>query len=364
MRAIPLRFLAATLVALAPLAAWAQPALPEGLPSQGSLSQGDESAIAAWAEGQWALLGQADPVAARRARRALVEPLLAEDTSPAFRSAVDGVLAEELESALGGDRPFLAINAALLSGWLATDRSVRSLVRAAETGGVAVRYAAVAGVGNAMQAATSSAPAFNEQTGRDAVASLADRLEVTLDRSMLEVHVDALIDAMGVPASRFAGFSDFTAERLTRALGTRLNTLPVDGHLADRVGPLVRAMGELRLQVTQRRREVGEGWRNASLRLLGQAAALGFRYVRAEASGTAPAEGERHRGAVETCLTVASSIPPLLGLDSTTERALAEVDLLGGFAGGDSDRYQRAVGDLLSVLESRFGLRGDAFNLG
>lgn len=348
-------------------AVYAQSELPSGVASKATLNASDESAVASWAQEHWARIDARDPDAARDARRRLVAPLLERSTTAGFRLAMDRALNQSLQSAMAGDDLFRGVNAALLSGWIGSDRSLRSLGVAARGQNVAIRFAAISGMGNTFRAAGLGSPAFEPQAGHDAVDLLAEILESADDRRVLEAVTKALIEAMSVPEAAIPGFGSRSGERLTRSIGHRLNTLPIDDGLAPRLTPLLRAMAEVRAAVQQRRLEISSGWRDAVMEMYGRSGALGFRYVRAERAGTlAGAGGSATRQAVENVLRVAGTMPALLRLDAAVQTQLSGLQLAEAFARAPEDRgasYQNGVNGLIRLLGSQFALPADRFNI-
>ncbi|MFI4881413.1 MAG: hypothetical protein ACIAQU_02385 [Phycisphaerales bacterium JB064] len=362
------RILAVVLAMLMPSVAFAQAELPADIATKSTLSSSDEQAVADWARTNWALVNAESPEAAREARRRLTEPLVRRDTSAAFRLAMDQGIGSELQQAINGSDVYRGVNAALLTGWLATDRAVRSLTSASSSDQVAIRFAAISGLSNAFRAAGFAPVAFEGQVGNEAVTALSDILTKADDRSILDASVKALIDAMAVPEAAIAGFGARSGERLTNAVGERMNTLPMDANLGARVTPLIRAMGEIRTAVTQRRGNIGASWQSAVMQMYGRAGALGFRYVRAERSGTIDAANAQSiRGTVRTALQVAQTTPTLLQLPQATQGRLSAANLVENFQRStqdDGDGYRRAYTNLLGALENDFSLPRDRFNIG
>lgn len=361
------RILAVVLAVMPGVSAFGQRDLPEGMTTRSSLSPSEEQTIAEWAMSNWSMISADAPIESREARRRLVAPLLQPETSAGFRLAMDRALADGLQEAMAGTDVFRGVNAALLSGWLGTDRSVRALTQQVESERVAIRFASVAGLGYAFRVAGIGPVAFQGQVGNDAVDALAGLLAEADNQSLLDASVKSLIEAMAVPEQAIGGFGARSAERLTVAVGARMNTLPIDAQLGDRVRPLLRAMGDIRTQVTQRRGDISQSWRTAVMELLGRAGALGFRYVRAERSGAlGGADTERVRTTVETALRVTGTMPTLLSLDRGVQDRLRALDLASNFALAPQDGgngYQRATNDLFRLLDSDFGLPRDRFNL-
>ena len=366
MRANLPRILAIVLAFVPAIAAFGQDELPEGLTSRTSLSPSEEQAVADWALALWANINAETPTAARDARRRLVEPLLREDTSASFRVAMDQALAESFREAQGD--VFRSVNAYLLMGWLATDRTVRILTDAVEGDQIATRFAAASGLSNSFRAAGFAPVAFQAQVGNAAADTLAGVLSTSNDQHMLDASAKALIDALAMPESAIAGFSARAGERMTRAVGERMNTLPIDGQLGNRLNPLLRAMAEIRTAVTQRRGDVGASWQNAIMEMYGRAGALGFRYVRAERAGQiGGAEAERGRRTVENTIQVAGTISPLLRIDRAMQDRLAGFELAESFdraEDGDGDEFQRSATSLIRLLDDEFNLPSDRFNIG
>lgn len=360
------RLLAVMLAIMPGALAFGQNDLPADLHSKSSLSPSEEQTIANWALANWALIDGEAPDDARNARRRLVEPLLRAETTASFRLAMDRAIGAQLQAAMNGDDVFRGVNAALLSGWLGTDRSVRSLTLAIQGPRVAIRFSSVAGLGNAFRVAGIAPVAFQAQVGDEAVVALADVLGSSNDRSMLDATTKALIEAMSVPDAAIAGFGARSGERLTEAVGERFNTLPIDGQLGARMPPLLRATAEIRGAITQRRGNVSPAWRDKILEMYGRSAALGIRYVRAERAGTldeAAAQGTR--SAVETAIRVAGTMPTLLTLEASVQSRLRGFDLAGNFANAPQDGgsgYQRATNNLIRLLETDFGMSADQFN--
>ncbi|GIW73484.1 MAG: hypothetical protein KatS3mg103_0006 [Phycisphaerales bacterium] len=367
MQATLLRVLVLVLSMLPGVAALAQSDLPSELPAKASLSQDDAEAIARWAQTNWAQVTTDDAQQARRARRALVAPLLRRETTAGFRLAMDQALAGQLQEALAGPDDFRAVNAAILSGWLATDRSFRALTEALGHDRQAVQVAAAAGLGNAFRAAGLAPAAFEPQVGQEAVAALAEVLSSTESLPLLDVAAKALTDALAVPESAMAGFASRAGLRLTEAIGQRLHAMPIDANLPMALGPLVRAMGEIRSAITQRRGNIGSAWQSAVMLMYGRVGAVGFRALRAERSGQlggqdAAAVRERVRMAVQ----VAQTTPTLLQLPKATQDRLNQVDLVQGLdraTSDDADAYRRAFTNLLTILEGEFSLPRDRFNI-
>lgn len=362
------RILAVVLAMLPGIVAHAQTELPADLTTKASLSPSEEQTVAAWAQEHWSQVNAEAPEASREARRRLVEPLMRRETSAGFRLAMDQALGADLQQAMNGGDVFRGVNAALLSGWLATDRSMRSLTSAAESDQVAIRFAAISGLSNAFRAAGFAPVAFQSQVGNEAVNTLAEILSEADDRSILDASVKALIDAMAVPEAAIAGFGARSGERLTNAVGQRLNTLPTDAQLGGRVTPLIRAMGEVRTAITQRRGNIGASWQNAVMQMYGRAGALGFRYIRAERSGAiGAADAGSIRGTVQTAIQVAQTTPTLLQLPPATQSRLGGINLVENFERAtqdDGDGYRRAYTNLLGSLENDFSLPRDRFNIG
>ena len=368
MRATLPRILAIVLAMAPALVALGQNELPEGLTTRTNLSQSEEQSVTDWALANWAQVDAQTPEAARDARRRLVQPLLATQTSASFRVAMDQALSDQFRQAMLGDDVFRGVNAALLMGWLATDRSVRALTEAAQGDQIALRFASVSGLSNAFQAAGFAPVAFQAQVGNEAVEAVATIMESTDDRSMLDATAKALVEAMDVPESAIAGFGARSGERLTRAMGARLNTLPIDAELGGRVTPLIGAMADVRQAVTQRRGNVGAGWQSAILEMYGRAGALGFRYVRAERAGTlGAADAQAIRRSVRTAIQVAGTIPTLLRVDQATQSRLGQIRLAENFDRSpqdDGDGYQRSATDLFRLMDSQFDLGRERFNIG
>lgn len=360
-------FLGLVLAFLPARGVFAQSDLPAGVSSKTTLAASDEAAVASWAREHWARIDASDPEAARDARRRLVAPLLEPATTASFRLSMERALIEHLQSAMGGSDVFRGVNAALLSGWIATDRSLRLLGGAAHGENLAIRFAAVSGLGNAFRAAGLGSAAFEPQTGQEAVETLAAILERADDRRMLDAVTKALIEAMSVPEASIPGFGATAGERLTKAIGQRLNTLPIDGQLDTRITPLLRAMAEVRAAVTQRRRDISTGWRDAVMELYGRAGALGFRYIRAERAGTLGEAGTSGtRQSVENVLRVAGTMPALLRIDAAVQTQLSGLDLAQSFAQASQDRgtsYQNGVNGLIRLLGTSFSLPADLFNI-
>lgn len=368
MRATLPRILAIVMTVVPALAAFGQAELPEGLTSRSNLSPSEEQSVADWATSLWSSVDAQTPTAAREARRRLVEPLLSEDTSASFRLAMDQSLSGELRQAMAGDDVFRGVNAALLMGWLATDRSVRVLTETTQNGPVAVRFAAISGLGKAFRASSFAPVAFQAQVGNDAVDALAGVLAGADDQSILDATSKALIYAMDVPEAAIAGFGARAGERLAQAIGERLNTLPIDDHLGNRLKPLIRAMADVRTAITQRRGDVSAGWRSSIMEMYGRAGALGFRFVRAERAGQiSDAQAESARQTVGTVIQVVSTIPPLLRIDRAMQDQLNNIGLASNFSRApqdDGDAYQRSATSLIRLLGEDFGLSSDRFNIG
>ena len=365
MRANLPRILAIILAFVPAVGAFGQNDLPAGLTSRTNLSPSDEQTVVDWALAHWANINAETPTAARDARRRLVEPLLREDTSANFRVVMDQALAESFREAQNDI--FRSVNAYLLMGWLATDRSVRVLTNAVEGDQIATRFAAASGLSNAFRAAGFAPVAFQAQVGNTAVDTLADMLSTSSDQHMLDASAKALIDALGVPESAISGFSARASERLTQAVGQRMNTLPIDGQLGNRLNPLLRAMAEIRTAVTQRRGEVGASWQSAIMEMYGRAGALGFRYVRAERAGQlGGSEADRSRRTVENTIQVAGTIPPLLRIDRAMQDRLGGFRLAESFSRAqqdDGDEFQRSATSLIRLLGGQeFGLPRERFN--
>lgn len=355
-------------LALAPArAVFAQAELPAGVASKPSLNASDEAAVATWAREHWARIDATSPDGAREARRVLVAPLLDRGTSAGFRLAMDRALSDELQSAMGGADVFRGVNAALLNGWIGTDRSLRALGMAAGGENIAVRFAAISGLGNAFRSAGLGTPAFQVQAGHDAVDRLSEILSTTNDRRVLDAASKALVEAMSVPEASLPGFGARSGEKLTQAIGQRLNTLDIDGELGPRMTPLLRAIFEVRAAITQRRGEVSTGWRDAVMELYGRAGALGFRYVRAERAGTlAGADDTDTRLMLENILRVSGTTPALLRLDAAVQTQLSGLDLPAALARAPQDRgssYQNGLNGLIRLLGTQFSLPTDRFNI-
>ncbi len=360
------RILAVVLAFVFGAAAFGQVELPDGLATKSSLSPSEEQTIDEWASGNWAMVSGDSPVEAREARRRLVAPLLDANTSAGFRLAMDRALANQLETAIDGDDVFRGVNASLLSGWLGTDRSVRALTEKVASDRVAIRFASVSGLGYAFRVAGIGPVAFQGQVGNAAVDALAGVLASTENQSLLDASVKSMIEAMSVPEQAIPGFGARSAERLTSAVGERINTLPIDQHLGDRLRPLLRAMGDIRTQVTQRRGNVSATWQSALIEMLGQTGALGFRYVRAERAGDIDGgSSEQVRTTVETALRVSGTIPTLLPLDRGKQDRLRQLELASNFNRASQDGgngYQRASSNLWTVMLNDFNLPRDRFN--
>ncbi len=361
------RTLAVMLAMLPGVLAFGQNDLPADLPAKSSLSPTEEQTVADWATANWALIDGETPAAARDARRRLVEPLLKAETTATFRLAMDQALSNELQGAMAGDDVFRGVNAALLSGWIGTDRSVRALTQEVQNGPVAIRFASVAGLSNAFRVAGVGPVAFQGQVGNQAVDALAAVLESADNQSMLDATVKALIEAMAVPESAIAGFSARSGERLTKAVGERLNTLPIDDQLGDRLPPLLRAMNQIRSAITQRRGNVDPAWRDGTMEMYGRAAAMGVRYVRAQGAGSlGAADTDTTRSTIETTLQLASTMPTLFQLSRNVQDQFNALTLADHFKAAPSNGgnpYLRSTNDLIRLLESEFGLRRDRFSL-
>lgn len=360
------RILAVVLAFVFGAAAFGQVDLPDGVTTKSSLSSSEEQAIADWAAGNWAMISGDSPVEAREARRRLVAPLLDANTSAGFRLAMDRAMADQLQAAINGADAFRGVNASLLSGWLGTDRSVRALTENVGSDRVEIRFASVSGLGNAFRVAGIGPVAFQGQVGNAAVDAIAGVLASTDNQSLLDASVKSMIEAMNVPEQSIPGFSARSAERLTTAVGERINSLPIDQHLGDRLRPLLRAMGDIRAQVTQRRGNVSPAWQNALMEMLGRTGALGFRYVRAERAGDIDGGGsEQVRTTVETALRVSGTIPTLLPLQSSVQGRLRQLELASNFNRASQDGgngYQRASNSLWTVMTNDFNLPRDRFN--
>jgi hypothetical protein len=360
--------LAVVLAMLPGVLAFGQSELPAQLTTSSNLSPSDEQAVAEWAEALWAQVDRQNPEAAREARRRLVEPLLRPETSAAFRISMDRALGGSMQAAMDGEDVYRGVNAALLSGWLGTDRSVRSLTGAVQSDRIALRFAAVSGLGYAFRVAGIGPVAFQGQVGNQAVDALGDLLARSNDRSMLDATVKSLTEAMAVPEAAIAGFGARSGEKLTQAVGERLNTLPIDDQLGARVTPLLRAMAEIRGAVTQRRGSVSNAWRDGIMELYGRAGALGFRYLRAERAGTLQdAEPERTRATIESMLQVASTMPTTMPqLSGELQTRLGQFQLRQSFASATEDggnAYGRAINDLIRLLGNEFALPRERFNM-
>ncbi len=365
MRANLPRILAIMLAFVPASVAFGQDELPAGLTSRTSLSPSEERTVADWALAHWARINAETPTAARDARRRLVEPLLREDTSAGFRAAMDQALTSAFRDAEGD--VFRSVNAHLLMGWLATDRSVRVLTEAVQSDQVATRFAAASGLSNAFRAAGFAPVAFQAQVGNSAVDTLAEVLSTSNDQHMLDSSSKALVDALGVPETAIAGFGARSGERLARAVGKRMNTLPIDGQLGSRLNPMLVAMAEIRTAVTQRRGAVGANWQNAIMEMYGRAGALGFRYVRAEQAGQLGSEADRDRRTIANTIQVAGTIPPLLRIDRALQDQLVGLELVENFkraADSDGDEFQRSATSLIRLLGDEFRLPSDRFNIG
>jgi len=357
----------AVMLAIVPgFLAFGQNDLPADLPTKSSLSPTEEQTVADWARSNWALIDGEAPAESRDARRRLVAPLLQTETTASFRLALDRELGPRLQQAMDGDDIFRGVNAALLSGWIATDRSVRSLTQEVEGGPVAIQFAAVAGLSNAFRVAGIGPVAFQSQVGHDAVDALANTLEDASNQSMLDATVKALIEAMSIEDAAINGFGARSGERLTQAVGERLNTLPMDDQLGARVPPLLRAMSEIRSAVTQRRGNVASTWRDSIMEMYGRAAALGVRYIRAEAAGSLGADADSTRGSIETTLQVASTMPTLFQLDAGVQTQLNTLGLAEHFKSAPTDGgnpYLRATNNLVGLLGNQpFRQDRDQFN--
>lgn len=361
------RILAFVLALTPGFVAFGQDSLPDGLSSRSSLSPSDEQSIADWATSNWEMISGDAPVASREARRRLVAPLLDAETSASFRLAMDRALADGMRNAMAGPDVFRGVNAALLSGWLGTDRSVRALTEAVQSDRVAIRFASVSGLGYAFRVAGIGPVAFQGQVGNEAVDALAEILSTADNQSLLDASVKSLIEAMSVPEAAIAGLGAWSGLQLTLAVGKRLNTLAIDENLGDRVRPLLRAMGDIRTQVTQRRGNIGNEWRNAVMEMMGRSAALGFRFVRAERAGALGGAGEESvRRTVATALRLAGTMPTLLSLSRDVQDRLGALNLESNFNNAPQDGgngYQRATNDLIRLLDSEFRLPRDRFNL-
>lgn len=360
------RILAVMLAMLPGVLAFGQSDLPAELLTKSSLSPAEEQTVANWAQSNWALINGESPAASRDARRRLVAPLLQSETTASFRTAMDSAIGTRLQEAMDGDDVFRGVNAALLSGWMATDRSVRSLTQEVENGTVAIQFAAIAGLSNAFRVADIGPVAFQAQVGNEAVEALASMLEKANNQSMLDATVKALIEAMSVEDSSISGFGARSGERLTQAVSERLNTLPMDDQLGTRVPPLLRAMIEIRAAVTQRRGNVAPGWRNGIMEMYGRAAALGVRYIRAEAAGNPGTDSGTTRTSIETTLQVASTMPTLFQLNASVQSQLNALGLASHFRDAPANGgnpYLRATNNLISLLgDSPFNQPRDRFN--
>lgn len=361
------RILAVMLAILPGVLAFGQNDLPADLSSQSSLSPSEEQTIANWALANWALVDGEMPDGARDARRRLVDPLLRAETTAGFRLAMDRAIGAQLQAAMDSDDVFRGVNAALLSGWLGTDRSVRSLTLAVQGPQVAIRFSSVAGLGNAFRVAGIAPVAFQAQVGDQAVDALADVLGTSNDRSMLDATSKALIEAMSVPEAAIAGFGARSGERLTEAVGERLNTLAIDDQLGILVPPLLRAMGEIRSAVTQRRGNVGVAWRDGIMEMYGRTAAMGVRYVRAQSAGNlGAADTEGTRNSIETTLRVASTMPALLQLGAAVQDQLTGLGLAEHFKAAPTNGgnpYLRETNNLIRLLGGQpFNLPPDRFS--
>jgi hypothetical protein len=347
--------------------AFGQADLPAEVTTKSSLSPAEEQAVSEWALSNWAMIDGEAPATARDARRRLVEPLLKAETTANFRIVMDRALGSQLQDAMSGDDVFRGVNAALLSGWIGTDRSVRSLTESVQAGPVAIRFSSVAGLSNAFRVADLGPVAFQAQVGNQAVDALAGVLETADNQSMLDATVKALIEAMAVRESAIAGFGSRAGQRLTAAVGERLNTLPIDDQLGNRLPPLLRAMGEIRSAVTQRRGNLDPAWRDGIMEMYGRTAAMGVRFVRAQSAGSlGGADTDHTRGTIEATLRVAGTMPTLLPLSGAVQDQLNALGLSGHFQAAPSNGgnpFLRATNDLIRLLESQFGLRRDRFSL-
>ncbi|MEO1007430.1 MAG: hypothetical protein AAFX79_02585 [Planctomycetota bacterium] len=345
----------------------AQSDLDPSIPAKLSLSGQDRTDVRGWADANWAILSGGDPVAASTARRRLVAPLLREDTTAAFRSALDQVLQDRLDAAMRGGDAFLGINSAIICGWIGTDRCLRTLLDVAERGDAAMRFAALSGTENAFRAGVIATPAFDATQARQAVDAVAAAIPNTTERSELDARIDALAQAMRVPEDRASGLSTHAAIELTRATGARMHTLPVDDQLGDRIQPLIKGLGAIQSGVTQRRGDVDPAWRREAMRLMGRCGALAFQLVRREQAGeiSEPAAADA-RASIETALLVASTLPSLVRVDADVQQDLNRLQLLDRFRGTSDDggdTFRRAIDDLMRIMGNEFGFPIGEFNL-
>jgi len=195
-----------------------------------------------------ALLESASPEAVEQARRELTEPFRRQGVraSVAFRLGMSDALAGALERLAQHESDFVAANALLVAGPLATGDGVTALQRGVDDPRPSVRYAAAVGAAELVEALGKGDDALPEAQAAQAVAMLAEALSAEPDPVVVDGFVLAMtrvVGAEGDPQLQFALLTRM-CQAMAGQIQRRREALDEQAGLFERA--LVRAVSSVR----------------------------------------------------------------------------------------------------------------------
>jgi len=197
--------------------------LPAQLIQQGTnFAEPQREQVRQYVEAFKADLSGEDPMAMKRARAKLEEPLNNPQVSIAFRIEYGRHLLPVLETLARSDRDILAANAMHLAGELATPIASDLLMATPGVGlndqRAPVRHAAAFGLKRTFEHLRATSPVFQERDAVRVIDALARRIATEEDPYVLEGYARAFEAAVMVPQGRVKGLRAAAAASLAGAM--------------------------------------------------------------------------------------------------------------------------------------------------
>jgi hypothetical protein len=340
------------LAALAPAPmALGQADLPVEIVRAGTLTSEQVEQIRRFTEDAVKMLASPDPREVKRGRDRLLAPLRGRDISVRFRQEYSNQIVPGLRQLPVKENELCAVNVLRIAGELATSDSSALLEQSLADERVAVRFAAVTGMGRTFDAVNANSPAMPRDGGQRLVTRLGERIEKEPAAVVVDAAVRALMAAMNVTRSGF-DVRQQAISALALSMGNRIKQAGSQPHDPALMEPALRTGIAIRdaLTVNNPGLAVDAAGARAAAEYNGHLVAYLLRRLKADFPQGQPSL----RDEPAQLLSVAETAIPLAGQRLGNARVTVPAGMVADFkkadAAGDRDFFRKAM-EVIALLQ-------------
>lgn len=281
----------------------------------------------------------------QKARAEILIPLQEANVGVSFRNAYASELKPIIDPLVRSDSDVIAVNALRIAGKLAHRDAASALDTGLKAQKVAIRYAAMAGVGDTFDALARSAPAIDINAAKQLVRGLRPILAGEADSNIFDAGVRALISASVVDRDGWGSLRDDAISELGQVISDRIQKLAKQPADSTMMQALIRGVSAGRDALAGGGKRLGENTQKSAAAMAGDALAYVQSLVQAQHFPVIQANDAENVQAERTAARVA---PANLASVATTSIFFAN----DGLGGGQLPQAQLDLSQLLRSAKS------------